>query len=152
MNGIICFGRKRGGCVPINIPDLGPPDAPDALAKREEAAQMSLDLPKSPAPNGPPPRVARSPNLVEIPAGTERVRCTGATCKAMVYPITHPKTGNPTRAAVEETIKLKDGVIVPTGAFAPYLDAGPGRETIKRPGLGYSHFIDCPDAPSFKRK
>lgn len=173
MNGILCFGGKRG-CVPVSVPDLGPPDAPDAHARREAAAKLALAEsdealdasegepklsplppfhPEPPSPFWPPARVARSPNLVRIPAGTPAEKCTGKTCGgARIYKVKHPKTGKLTPAAVAETIKLTDGVIVPTGAFAPYLDGAPGRATIERDGMGYSHFIDCPDSKSFQRK
>jgi hypothetical protein len=173
MNGIICFGGKRG-CVPVTIGEGG---AVETLPERERdatgthlpasgvisaASSESDDEPKlspmkpfhpePPAPYWPPARVARSPNLVRIPAGTPAEKCAGATCKgARIYKVKHPKTGKLTPAAVAETLKLTDGVIVPTGAFAPYLDAAPGRATIERDGIGYSHFIDCPDSKAFKR-
>lgn len=155
MRAIVCSRGKGGGCKVINTPDAldfdGPPDL--EAAEEPKLSPIKPFHPEPPASYWPPARVARSPNLVRIPAATLAENCTGAHCKARIYKVEHPKTGKLTPAAVAETIKLpKDGAIVPTGAFAPYLDAAPGRETIERDGMGYSHFIDCPDAPSFKRK
>jgi hypothetical protein len=157
MNGILCMGRGRG-CVPVTISDSGEGTAVEALPERARTAdgvhRPSSDIhssadPEPPASYWPPPRTDRSPNLVVIPANTPAERCTGIKCRARkegaatIYKVLHPKTGNLTPAAVSDTITLaKDGAVVPTGAFAPYLDAAPGRETIMRAGMGYSHFIE----------
>jgi hypothetical protein len=163
MNGILCMGGGRG-CVPVTISESGEGTAGVALSatKRTVADAAATSLPADPEPPAsywPPAKTERSPNLVPIPADTNPERCTGAKCNArkegpaLIFKVKHPKTGNLTPAAIEPYITLpKDGAVVPTGAFGPYLDAAPGRESIKRAGMGYSHFIDCPDSAAFKRK
>lgn len=96
----------------------------------------------------PGPRSDRSPNLVIIPAATEPEKCTG--CSATIYKVKHPKTEKLTPAAVAEAITLADGAAVFTGAFAPFIDASRGG-AVRRDGIGYSHFIDCPKAAEFRK-
>lgn len=98
-----------------------------------------------------PARGARSPNLVKIPSGTPREYCKDPKCGKAIWKVKHPKTGKPTPAACEPTVTLTDGTVVGTGAFPPYLDAAPGRDTLNIDGLGYSHFIDCPSSKAFRR-
>lgn len=171
MNAILCSRGKGGGCRAVTIGEEGlrggsapsnvapqghsEADAPSVLSPNS----VAVLTPEPPAVYWPPARTERSPNLVAIPANTPPERCTGAKCRArkegpaLIFKVKHPKTGNMTPAAVADMITLaKDGALVPTGAFGPYIDAAPGREPIMKDGMGYNHFIDCPDSAAFKRK
>lgn len=153
MRAIIC-GRGGSKIVEFTYAELEhahqefyPEHYQGKLPLTDEAKQ-----PEPPADYWPPPRSARSPALVKIPAGTERQYCKDESCRKAIWMVTHPKTGKPTPAACESEIELTDGTKVGTGAFPPYLNAAPGRETLPMDGLGYSHFIDCPSRREFRRK
>lgn len=128
-------------------------DIPEEHAEFERAmAPAPEQPPQPPSDYWPPPRTARSPNLVKIPSGTVQELCADQSCRKRIWKVKHPTTGKLTPAAVEETITLSDGVVVPTGAFPPYLNAAPGRATLPMDGLGYSHFIDCPSSKHFRKR
>jgi len=71
----------------------------------------------------------KAPSLTEIPIGTRAATCSG--CGATIYWIVTPKGArSPLSIAIE-------------GGKAP---------TATEPGLGASHFIDCPAASRFHKR
>lgn len=69
-----------------------------------------------------------------IPSGTPAAKCRGLNCGRTIYHVLHPTTRRPHPVSVNPE---KDPACV-----AP---------TATTPGLGISHFADCPDAAQFRK-
>lgn len=153
MKAILCgsFGSKVVEFTDEELERAHQQFYPEHYQGKLPLTDNTTDPPPPPADYWPPARGPRSPTLVRIPRDTPMELCAEPTCRKRIWKVKHPKTGKLTPAAVEETITLADGEVVPTGAFAPYLDASPSRATLPIDGLGYSHFIDCPASKHFRR-
>lgn len=69
-----------------------------------------------------------------IPSGTPAAKCRGPHCGRAIYHVLHPNTRRPHPVSVNAEI-----------------DAACIEPTATSPGLGISHFADCPDAASFRK-
>lgn len=74
-------------------------------------------------------------NLIVIPPGTPVSRCEGPHCQMQIYRLPHPSTGR--RHPVSVNVGIDERCINPTDTA---------------PGLGVSHFADCPDAEMFRSR
>jgi hypothetical protein len=77
--------------------------------------------------------MTRPPQLFTIPAGTRERPCRGRTCRESVYDVRMPSDKV---APIHVNPRLHPECRAPSDAY---------------PGLGISHFIDCPDAKQFAR-
>ena len=89
---------------------------------------------------------AREPEFLVVPAGTKPTECRGPTCGAVIYFITHPKTGRPHPVDCDV-----DGGEAPSAhkdsrQLGMFDDIGPPRD-----GRGVTHFTTCLDAAAFRR-
>jgi len=74
-------------------------------------------------------------NLIPIPAKSRPTRCEGPHCQMPIYKVPHPATGR--QHPVSVNVAIDERCTWPTDTA---------------PGLGVSHFADCPDAQLFRSR